>query len=185
MPKFLHNSLNFYQQVSHSVFCRENNWQADSGIYSGDCSGFILTLLQQYRPSLLLELTKQYGHRPKAFQIYDWFKQPNTAITLKNTLADITPGDLILWRKLNPPKSGDTGHLAIVIEIGESQHRCLRIKVMDASKQAHDHDDRDRPGLACGWMSLTADDSGYVNGYIWSAELKKSKRTSIVIAHID
>lgn len=185
MNSFLQNSLNFYEHINSSVFCRENDWQADSGTYRGDCSGLILTLLQQHQPERLSALTQQYGPRPKAFEIYEWFKQPLTAVTLKNTLSEVAPGDLIIWRKLNPPKSGDTGHLAVVIEIGESDKQRLRIKVMDASKQAHDHDDRDRPGVACGWMQLTADENNAVNGYIWSTELKKAKRTSIIIAQFD
>lgn len=185
MHSFLHNSLKFYQQLKGSAFCRENDWQVDIGVYRGDCSGLILTLLEQHKPALLLQLCQEYGSRPKAFEIYDWFKQAPKAVTLKYTLADVAPGDLIMWRKVNPPKSGDTGHLAVVTETGEAHNQHLSIKVMDASKQAHDDDDRARPGVACGWMQLTADEQGAVNGYIWSTELKKAKRTAIVIAHLD
>lgn len=185
MNSFLQNSLHFYEQINSSFFCRENDWQGDSGTYRGDCSGLILTLLEQHEPALLLQLCQEYRSRPKAFEIYDWFKQAPQTVTLKYTLADVVPGDLIMWRKVKPPKSGDTGHLAVVIEIGEAHNQRLSIKVMDASKQAHDDDDRARPGVACGWMQLTADEQGVVNGYIWSTELKKAKRTSIVIAHLD
>lgn len=185
MPSFLQNSLNFHHQIKRSVFCRDNDWQADSGVYSGDCSGLILTLLEQYQPALLLQLNQAYGSRPKAFEIYNWFQKIPNTVTLKHTLNDVAAGDLIMWRKLNPPKTGDTGHLAVVIEVGETHHQRLPIKVMDASKQAHDNDDCERPGVACGWMQLTADEQGAVNGYIWSTEVKKAKRTSIVIAHLD
>ena len=28
----------------------------------------------------------------------------------------ITPGEILVWSKLNPPRSRDTGHMAIVLE---------------------------------------------------------------------
>ncbi len=185
----LRTSLNFYRQVRLSAFGRENNWQPETGEYRGDCSGLLLTLLEQHSCTHFQQLCAHaQSPRPKAYQIYDWLSQPQTGITLSRRLDAVQPGDIIIWRKLNPPKSGDTGHLALVLELGEldaNREQQLSIKVMDVSKQAHDLDDRDRPGIACGWMRLTADSDGCVNGYIWSTELKKAKRTQILVAHID
>ena len=193
----LRTSLHFYRQVRLSVFCRENNWQPETGEYRGDCSGLLLTLLKQYDCRRYQQLCAHAcSLRPKAFQIYDWLSQPQSGIRLNQKLNAVQPGDIIIWRKLNPPKSGDTGHLALVLELGEldtnhqqqqqqQQQQQLSIKVMDVSRQAHDRDDRDRPGIACGWMRLTADSDGFINGYRWSTELKKAKRTQVLVAHID
>jgi len=190
---FLQTCIDFKRRLNDCYFCRDNNWTPDTGIYRGDCSGFILTLLQLHDPKLLNDL-QQYSknNRPKAFEIHDWLKQSPSGVNLKQQLSDIQPGQLLSWRKINPPKTGDTGHLAIVLEISQQVQRkapqknnnILSIKVMDLSRQAHDYDDLPRPGIACGWMQLTADDNGIVNGYIWSSELKKSKRTDILIAAI-
>ena len=210
--EFLQTCLDFKRRLKDCHFCRENNWTPSSGLYRGDCSGFILTLLKLHNPKLLHDLQQHSNNnRPKAFEIHNWLKQSPNGVNLRQQLTDIQPGQLLSWRKINPPKSGDTGHLAIVLEVLEvdqknkltffrEQHRGqhlenqlknhreksqrLSIKVLDLSKQAHDHDDLPRPGIACGWMQLTADDSGIVNGYIWSSELKKSKRTDIIIAAI-
>ena len=185
---FLQTSIHFYRQVRLSFFCRENNWQPETGEYRGDCSGLLLTLLEQYDCNRYQQLCAHaHSPRPKAFQIFDWLSQPQAGIRLNNRLDAVQQGDIIIWRKVTPPKSGDTGHLALVLELGalDPNQQQLSIKVMDVSKQAHDMDDRDRPGIACGWMRLTADSDGCINGYIWSTALKKTKRTEVLVAHID
>lgn len=186
MKSFLNHCEDFYRQLRDSVFCRENDWQADARIYRGDCSGLILTLLELYQPALLQALQQAANtERPKAFQIYDWLASKPHGVKLYSQLDDIKAGQLLAWRKVSPPASGDTGHLLVVLEVGEVVQQQLAIKVLDCSKQAHDSEDKDRPGIGCGWMTLSADANLEVNGYVWSKTLKKAKRTAIVIAELE
>lgn len=181
----LQASHSFIEQLQQSIFCRENSWHADTGVYRGDCSGLILTLLEQSHPLQLQALQReQQSQRPKAFQVFDWLEQAPPGIQLYQSFAGIKPGQMIGWRKVNPPKSGDSGHLAIILKVGTQQGRTLDIQVLDCSKQAHDKDNRSRPGVACGWMQLTADDEGKINGYIWSSKLSKAKRTKVLVAEL-
>lgn len=182
MPEFIDTCKNFYRALQGSEFTRDNHWLPDVGIYRGDCSGLILQLLARFNhPRYSAEFWQDAtgSARPKAWQLFDYFQRQGAG---DGHYLQLAVGDLLLWRKRNPPKSGDTGHALVILAVGDycSQTQTLMVRVLDASKRPHDHDSRQAPGVGLGDMRLSLDSDGIVNGYIWSAEEPKRARNQIL-----
>ncbi len=114
----------------------------------------------------------------KAYQFFDFLEE---AKEKKTKYSELEVGDIICWRKTVIPQKGDTGHLAVVVDIlGDGV-----VRVYDCSSLPHDNDEGVRPGLGEGDLKIILKDDE-MTGFIWSSEHKKTKFTKVLaISHQD
>ena len=108
----------------------------------------------------------------RVFELFDFL---DGKACVKYRYSELAVGDIILWRKNIVPRKGDSGHIAIITELMEDGW----IRVYDYSKQPHSNESCIRPGTGIGTMKLILD-GDEINGFIWSKENKKTKRTKVL-----
>lgn len=127
-----------------------------------DCSGLFNLLCDA------LGITKPFNiERPKAVDYFSLLQEVGS-----DNVGNLTQGCVLAWRKEVLPKSGDTGHVAMVC--GPVEHLSAGhylVPVVDASKACL--------GIAERTLELFSDERGKIQGVRLSAADKKIKRTAI------
>ncbi len=146
-------------QKPHKQFARSA--QVTSDTITCDCAGFLSLLLEALaikRPWCLAE--------PRAMHYFGLLQEIGSS-----SIASLTAGNVLAWRKQLPPKTGDTGHVLIVM----SEPRLVadglyRLDVVDASKVGL--------GLSRREIELQCQGQAII-GVRFDLRSKKIKRTSI------
>ena len=127
-----------------------------------DCSGFVNRLFAA------LKLKTPYGlTRPKAVHYFGILQEIGS-----NRIDTLKPGSLLAWRKMVLPKSGDTGHVLVVMDEPQKlSDQCYSITVVDATKKYG--------GLTRREIKLYTNESGILIGVRFSLDDKKVKHTAI------
>ena len=121
-----------------------------------DCTGFVKAMIDRaygYRPKFS---TKFYGN---AYSLSDWVDGAarGETFTLVPSMADVKPGDVIMWKYLVPPKYAPT-HRGHVMIVSEAPTRVMfsrlfsttqwKVRVIDSSGPHGKDDTRYVPGLS-------------------------------------
>ncbi|OUR96687.1 hypothetical protein A9Q84_10110 [Halobacteriovorax marinus] len=166
--------------LSHTGFFRGGEFSELSGKYFCDCSSYINSLIKLIDPLLYTELLNE-RERLRACDYFDLAKNKNSSIAYHQSIDKVVVGEILVWKKTNIPKSGDSGHMAIVLsvpeEIAEGRYKLL---VSDCSKILHDMDSRVDGGVGSGVLTLLVDAKKCITGYIWSSERAKNKVTDVL-----
>jgi len=180
--KYFNSLLNFSRQ---NIFSRETFIDIDEGIVRADCSGifnsFFKNLDENSYDKLLLKFEKKRLQASDYFELFsdDFPFSNHFEFKVIKDLRNLKAGDIFAWKKMNIPKSGDTGHMGILLSpLEKIEKNKYKASVADVSKNPHDEDIREE-GLGSGIMYFICDDSFELSGYIWSTQRKKNKRTRI------
>ena len=142
--RILNNMRESHYQYPPFKICEE------TGTYDVDCSGFVSYILGRIAPEHYGEISIADGQPvPQAFEYYEFFSllpaSGSGGWSRIERLADIGPGDLIVWQ-LSPSDSdaeGDTGHIIIVADAPlPLDDGSLAITVYDSSNILHYDDSR-------------------------------------------
>lgn len=161
-------------------FKRGGHFLELNGHYECDCSGLINSLLFMCSKDLYIKI-KGDLEALKAVDYFNIATDSSLPINWHQRIDLLCGGECLVWRKQQIPKSGDSGHIAIVLDRPKEVKKGLwSVKVFDCSKIPHDEDSRqnEATGIGVGTMFLLVRDN-IIEGYIWSSELKKNKRIEI------
>ena len=171
--EFSKHCLELYRNLNSSKFSRDYLYHPTSKIFEGHCAHFVAYLIKQcIDPNI---------------QIKDNAKNTISLINYLNNhyqfkeiqqIKEITPGAIITWRKKQPPRTGDTGHCALILNITEAEKNYYHLDVLDCSKLAHDFDEHPRPGVSKGRMKVKVKNDQII-AVIWSSIKKKEKYCDI------
>jgi len=178
--KILELTKNLLMDVRTTGFSRGEEFSSPSGRYFCDCSSYINSILKMINPrlyNLLLEGDK----RLKACDYFDLAINDHRSVSYHQFIYRLEVGEILVWKKSNIPKSGDTGHMAIVlshpVEVEKGRYKVL---VSDCSKLLHDRDSRKDSGVGSGELVLITNIEGLITGYIWSKDRPKNKITDVL-----
>jgi hypothetical protein len=159
-------------------FARDEHFKSLSGDYFCDCSSYINSILIILDTSFYDSL-KGNLRRLKASDYFD-LATKSEYINSHCSIDKLIAGEVLVWKKQNIPKSGDTGHMAIVMSPPVKEREGLwRVEVSDCSKMLHDNDSRELSGVGKGEMFLITSDKKII-GYIWSSKRSKNKLCDVL-----
>lgn len=163
--------------MSETGFLRGGLFDSYCGKYLCDCSSLVSSILKIENKELFLKISKGRDNL-KSFEYFDFAKREGSYV---RSIYDVRPGDILCWKKDHIPKSGDSGHMAIVIStpVMESQN-LFRVRVFDSSKTPHSSDSRMNGGVGEGDLFVQINEDSTIIGVKWSLELSKVKRTDIL-----
>jgi len=172
-----------------------------------DCSGFVSYLLsdfpKQYEAIRKLQPERKYPQAKIYLQFFNDLKRdvPTDGWIRVERISDLKRGDLIAWRKPQPPdgvkKKSNTGHVAIVIEnkgsieqteINGKKVRFQGVSVIDSSSVQHFQPEvlpplssmAHRDGIGKGVVRIMLDESdrpiGYWEGTYWYEGKKEIRK---------
>lgn len=170
ISKIAHQILN---NITETSFLRGGEFTQLNGLYHCDCSSYINSILKILDFSLYRNLCSDRS-RLKAIDYFN-LSSSNALISYHQKISNIRVGDILVWSKKNVPKTGDTGHMAIVLTLPILERKGVwRIQVSDSSKMIHDNDSRTSSGVGKGEMFLLEKNDEII-GYIWSTKRAKNK----------
>jgi len=159
----LSNVLREISQFTHQSFSRERILSLENKNLSTDCSGVIHCLKD------IIPIKSPFPHSFKASDIFDFCLEEGA----KENIFNLRKNDLIIWKKQIIPKSGDTGHICILmsrpIKLDESH---WRVQVFEVSKGASGSTIRD--------ITLITEKDGVLTGVQWHPNTKKVKKTKVI-----
>ena len=172
-----------FKNIRETSFSREPYINQSLGIYHLDCSSFLSLILKELSEAALIDIQSQFTNKIKAKDFFDIFQKINNFGEYKiskEKIENVESGDILIWRKVNPPKSGDTGHIIIIKNIIEVRSNYIKVTVFDCTKLKHDNDTRsENGGVGHGEMKILIKNKD-VTGYVWSKENHKNKLTHIL-----
>ncbi len=152
--------LSTWLALPHKTFSRLTALNEHS--IACDCSGFINLLFN----ALGLPLPYQI-ERPKALHYFAVLQEIGST-----HISTLKSGHLLAWRKEQPPRSGDTGHVLLVMsEPTAIDAARYRVTIVDASKQQN--------GLAQRDIELHTDTAGTLVGVRLHLNAPKVKRSAL------
>ncbi|EQC46952.1 hypothetical protein [Bacteriovorax sp. Seq25_V] len=155
-----------YHQFYKTNYSNKFRISLEEKILESNCVGYIRDFYE--RNGIVLPV--------RACEIFENLKESSNFLKI-NSLDELLPGDLILWRKTLVPSSGDSGHICIFKELISKN----RISVYDIAKDPHDNDTRSESGLGFGEIEILLDDSCHPCGFKWLGDSKKTKFTEILL----
>ena len=170
------NALNYTIHKMDS----DQSWDDEDGIYKVDCSGYVNRMLEDAVPEAYDEVREaRDASRLRSSDYYYFFKSIASGGTKGRWrrpahVADLGPGDLLVWRYKTDPGTGSTGHTTIVVgEAVEDTTRgshIYRMRVTDAARSGHTRDNRGETGsgVGAGEILVKVDSSGQPISYAWS-----------------
>ncbi|GEM_PF-6292567 len=163
--------------LSKTEFLRGGTFQSYSGEYFCDCSSLISSILKIENKELFSSMSKGKDNL-KSNEYFDYAKSREI---YTRYIHEIKVGDILCWKKDNVPKSGDSGHMAIVMSAPTVESKnFFKVRVFDSSKTPHSSDSRTQTGVGEGDLFLQTDDDSCIIGVRWSLELSKVKRTEVI-----
>lgn len=127
-----------------------------------DCSGLFKVLFEQCHVSMPFQL-----ERPKAMHFFSVLQEIGST-----SVTSLKPGHLLAWRKEQPPRSGDTGHVLITADVPiKLENNRYSVVVYDSTKRAG--------GLSRREVELFTNDQGGLIGCRLHRDDSKIKRTQI------
>jgi hypothetical protein len=172
-------------RYQHTTSVDENN-----GSYFYDCSGLLDYALGRMRPADLKPIPHA-GARPLAGDIEGYLQRGLTGpIEGWQALARVDalgPGDVIAWQATEDSKTGDTGHVMVVLEAPtQNSGRAAEwlVRVADSTLSPHALDSRHpgTTGLGTGTIGLVVDESGAPTAFYWRGGVSpQAKPTQIAL----
>jgi DTW domain-containing protein YfiP len=166
--KPIHLAIDEVLRTPFVEFSRSPSWKGNK--LKCDCAGLITLLYQKVTG-------REYLKPPaKAIDYFHAFKkeisgsrQPNE----QKRVMDFKKYDVLCWKKQNPPKTGDTGHLLILLSRPK--------KITDTSFQVKILEVNQFNGLEKRCLTLHSFVDGRLKGIAWHPNTTKVKVTEIVV----
>jgi hypothetical protein len=154
-------------------------WSDTKGIYETDCSGYADHMVEDAVPEAYDELRDSFGTTRPSAEHYERYFASITRGSSKGRwfrpakLADLRPGDMLVWRYTVTQSSGATGHATIVASTPVRDTRwsnVYRLRVSDSARSGHSNDNRGSSGsgVGAGDMLVKVDSNGQPIEYAWS-----------------
>ncbi len=161
-----HLLLKELDKATFLEFSRFPQWQEDQ--LRCDCAGLITLFLKDQG-----KFPTDLGERPKACQYFEWL---NESPLKKTTIHQLDRYDILMWKKSNPPQSGDTGHLLLLLSRPKKVNdTTYTIKILEVNRF---------DGLTKRPISLKTFKDGRLKGVAWHPSNKKVKETIIIGADL-
>ena len=174
---FLKSIQKIQETLQSTGFLRRGKFESYSGNYFCDCSSLFSSILQIEDISLYKEIAR--GN--ETLKSSDYFIYARQRNLYTDKISELTPGDILCWKKDHIPKSGDSGHMGLVISLPrKTDGNLYKVRVFDSTKVPHSNDSRVESGVGEGDLYLQCDESEKIIGVRWSEEFQKIKRTPII-----
>jgi hypothetical protein len=161
-----------------------------SGSYFYDCSGLLDYAVGRVRPADLKPIPHT-GARPLAGDIEGYLHRGMTGpVEGWQALARVdalSPGDVVAWQATEDSKTGDTGHVMVVLEAPtQNSARAPEwlVRVADSTLSPHALDSRHpgTTGLGTGTIGLVVDEGGAPTAFYWRGGVSpQAKPTQIAL----
>ncbi len=161
-----------------------------SGSYFYDCSGLLDYAVGRVRPADLKPIPHT-GVRPLAGDIEGYLHRGLTGpIEGWQALARVDalgPGDVVAWQATEDSKTGDTGHVMVVLEAPtQNSGRAAEwlVRVADSTLSPHALDSRHpgTTGLGTGTIGLLVGEGGAPTAFYWRGGVSpQAKPTQIAL----
>lgn len=174
---FLNTVCKIKDSLVKTSFLRGGQFSNYNGDYHCDCSSLISSILKIERPQFFQSIS----HGKSNLKSSDFFNFAKESLNYTRNIEEILPGSLICWRKDQVPKSGDSGHIAIILDSPiKDKLNFYKLRVFDSTKTPHSNDSRAHQGVGEGDLYLQCNGRGEILGLKWSDDLSKVKRTEII-----
>lgn len=157
-----HLQIEEIEKASFLEFSRTPLW-SPKGL-SCDCAGLITLLLKEQNlfPKELIETPK----------VKDYFEWLASSPEKKTTIQEIDRYDVLAWKKENPPKSGDTGHILLLLrrpkKLGNNEYQ---VQILEVNRF---------DGISKRIVHLTTYNDGRLKGIQWHPHNQKVKETTLL-----
>jgi hypothetical protein len=152
-----------------------HNTQVEGTVYDVDCSGFLDYLLRRVDPNAFRELSTLTVRRPLANHFVDFLAAPTPRARWLRVarVQDLTPGDILAWKRPADVFSMNTGHVMLVASPPEQRDvDAWVVAVIDSTAASHGPRDArkivHRTGIGRGVVVLDTDTSGTPLRYHWT-----------------
>ena len=174
---FLKSIQKIQETLQSTGFLRRGRFESYSGSYLCDCSSLFSSILEIENISLYEEIAR--GN--ETLKSSDYFIYAKERNFYTDKISELNLGDILCWKKDHIPKTGDSGHMALVISLPKKFEGSLyKVRVFDSTKVPHSNDSRDESGVGEGDLYLQSDENGKIIGVRWSDKVQKVKRTPII-----
>lgn len=165
-PRPFHLLLKEIEKASFLEFSRIPMRSIDG--LSCDCSGLITILLKEQNL-----FPKGLEKTPKVKDYYQWVVKEELQ---KTTIQELDRYDVLLWKKTTPPKSGDTGHMLLLLKRPKKLSNCsYELSILEVNRFS---------GLSKRKVEVTTFNDGRLKGIAWHPEKTKVKETTIIGASL-
>jgi hypothetical protein len=158
-----------------------------SGTFMYDCSGLLDYALGRALPADAGVLPTTTSTRPLAGDIERYLRQGLTGpIDGWHALArvdELRPGDVVAWLATEDSKTGDTGHVMVVLAMpvaNPARPNEWLVQVADSTLNPHARDSR-KPGdtgLGTGTIGLATDGNGAPVAFYWQGGISDRAKTT-------
>lgn len=170
---FIKDILNNWNvKFSHNFFIDQSNKKLEC-----NCSSIFNYYFEKYHSKIYNKWIQDFKI-PKAKDYFNFIMSEQN-FRMIESVNNLKKYDFICWKKINPPKHGDTGHLMVLLDKELIDKDTLRVKVFDCSKRHHNHV-FGSGSARVGYMYLILNNQVPI-GYKWSDEVKKTKFTKILM----
>lgn len=153
------------------------HFDSSRGIYILDCSSYVDRILQATHPQAYSKLTATTGSdKPTTHDYYDFFThlsdEPAHYWDKIDTIEQLEPGDLIVFRYKNKVGNEIGGHIMMVMEkpLLNTNSKSYYVRVTDSAPSAHSQDTRTShtSGIGIGTLVLKVNPKTYQPyAYAW------------------
>ncbi|PIK16277.1 hypothetical protein [Halobacteriovorax sp. JY17] len=174
---FLKSIQKIQESLKSTGFLRGRTFENYKGNYFCDCSSLFTSILKIENA----ELFERISRGDETLKSSDYFSYAREHNLFVDEISKLKLGDILCWKKDHIPKSGDSGHMALVISFpAREEDHLYKVRVFDATKTPHSNDSREEDGVGEGDLYLQTDAIGKIIGVRWSDQIQKIKRTPII-----
>lgn len=155
-----------------------------SGSFMYDCSGMLDYALSRVLPADAAALPTSTSVRPLAADIERYLRAASGSVDgwqAVSRVDELGPGDVAAWLATENSKTGDTGHVMVVLA-PPTRNPARRdewlVQVADSTLSPHANDSR-RPGqtgLGTGTIGLLSDDGGGPTAFYWQGGVSQQPK---------
>ena len=171
------SAVGILHRVRETIYQHRTEVSEERGVYKLDCSGFVALVLSKCAPAALAEVEAADRPRhPRAFAYHEvisrapLYPQCTTGGWSRiQRVADLQPGDILVWRRRTLRPSESTGHVGIVHDPPQLiSNGIWSVHIIDSTTRPHAEDTRspDQTGLGCGLIWILTDAGGRPSGYL-------------------
>jgi hypothetical protein len=180
-----------------STYSHRTHIDETVGAFEYDCSGFLVYALSRAVPDALAAVQATTPRRPRSAEFVAFLETIPAGGAMGRwrrvgRVAELAPGDVIVWLKPPESRSTNTGHTMIVhgtIAPDPEQPGAFIVPIADSTEHPHVPGDvrsgAHRTGLGEAEIVLVADVAGAPAAYRWSRGRKsREKATAITLARL-
>jgi DTW domain-containing protein YfiP len=157
--------INKVLKLSKREFSRLRLLDFEAETISTDCMGLIYLLMSHQKV-----LPPEISQASKVKDLFDLALKAQ----YEQSVLEVQKHDLLMWKKDNPPQSGDTGHVLLAMDKPQKISPTLfKLKILEVSRFSNGPVQRE--------VTLQVTEQGRITGIQWHPDSKKIKQTKIII----